>query len=153
MFESIKFKKRQKELEELKESIIKEKKELEAIKQLLEDKSRKIDISNVYVFTYGGISYLVTLEKVNNNYRRLRDIFNKQVLIEYYKSSIDEQYQVYMECNERFNGEDSYATLVPIIDKTPDFLIFVNRQVPEYLLQQYLYKLNNIYITNYVKSK
>lgn len=153
MFESIKLKKRQKELELIKESIIKEKEELEILKSILEEKSQKINISDVYVFSYGGISYLVNINKKNNVYYEIKDIFNKQILFDFYKNNIERGQNIYMEYNDRYNGEDSYATLIPIIEKNPDFLIYANRQVPEYLLQQYLYKINDIDITNHIKSK
>ena len=154
MFESIKLKKRQKELEIIKKEIIKAKNELEAIKQLLEEKCEKIDISNIFIFSYGGISYLVhIINKVDSVYYEVKDIFNNQIIFDYFKHNIERNYRINMEYNERYNGVDSYATLIPIIEKNPDLLIYVNRQVPEYVLQQYLYKLNNIDITNHVKSK
>lgn len=153
MFDFIKLKNRQKELELIKESIIKEKEELEAIKILLEDKTKKIDISNMYVFSYGGISYIITLELNDNDLFMLRDIFNKQVLFKIFRSEMGNGHEVYMGLNKRYNGEDFYGTLVPIIEKTPDFLIYTNRQVPIYVLQQYLYKLNNLDVRNYVKCK
>ncbi len=153
MFESIKLKKRQKELEIIKNEIIKAKNELEAIKQLLEEKCEKIDISNIYVFSYGGIFYLVYINKVDSIYNEVIDIFNNQILFNYFRHDIERRQRINMEYNERYNGEDTYATLVPILEDNPDLLIYVDRQVPEYVLQQYLYKLNNINIANYVKSK
>ena len=152
MFESIKLKKRQKELEIMKKEIIKAKNELEAIKQLLEDKSKKIDISNTYIFTYGGLSYLVNLETIDSVHYNLRDIFNNQIIFNIISRGGNER-QIYMRSNQNFNGQDEYADIYPILEDNPDLLIYVDRQVPEYVLQQYLYKLNNINITNYVKSK
>ena len=153
MFDFIKLKKRQKELEIIKESIIKEKEELEAIKQILESKTPKVDISDIYVFTYGGISYLGRLESIDDAFYEIKDIFNNQVIFNFFKNCSIPGNKIYMEYNERYNGEDLYATLVPIIEKTPDFLIYFNRQVPEYILEQYLYRINNLDVRNYVKSK
>lgn len=153
MFESIKLKKRQKELEIIKKEIIKAKNELEAIKQLLEEKCEKIDISNIYVFSYGGISYLVYINKVDSVYNEVIDIFNNQIIFHYFKHDIEGRQRINMEYKERFNGKDTYATLVPIIENNPDLLIYVDRQVPSYVLQKYLYKLNNLDIRSYLKSK
>ena len=152
MFESIKLKKRQKKLEIIKKEIIKAKNELEAIKQLLEEKCEKIDISNTYIFTYGGLSYLVNFETIDSVHYNLRDIFNNQIIFNIISRGGNER-QIYMRSNQNFNGQDEYADIYPILEDNPDLLIYVDRQVPEYVLQQYLYKLNNINITNYVKSK
>ena len=152
MFESIKVKKRQKELELIKESIIKEKEELEAIKEILEDKSKKIDISNTFIFTYGSLSYLVNLETIDSVHYNLRDIFNNQIIFNIISRGGNER-QIYMRSNQNFNGQDEYADIYPILEDNPEFLIYVDRQVPEFLLQQYLYKLNNLDVRNYVKSR
>jgi len=152
VFESIKLKKRQKELEIIKKEIIKAKNELEAIKQLLEEKCEKIDISNTYIFTYGGLSYLVNLETIDSVHYNLRDIFNNQIIFNIISRGGNER-KIYMRSNQNFNGQDEYADIYPILEDNPDLLIYVDRQVPEYVLQQYLYKLNNIDITNHVKSK
>ena len=152
MFESIKLKKRQKELEIIKKEIIKAKNELEAIKQLLEEKCEKIDISNTYIFTYGSLSYLVNLETIDSVHYNLRDIFNNQIIFNIISRGGNER-QIYMRSNQNFNGQDEYADIYPILEDNPDLLIYVDRQVPAYVLQQYLYKLNNIDITNHVKSK
>ena len=150
MFEKSKLKIKRKQLEKIKTEIIKEKKELEAIKMFLEDKSEKIDISNVYVFTYGGISYICELE---SNYKLscycnvFKDVFSKEKLFKVFSTN-RLQNKVLMINSEYYNGKDKYAYVKPILDENHDLLKYVDRQVPSYVLQQYLYKLNNIYIDN-----
>ncbi len=153
MFKSIKIEKRRKELELIKEQIIKEKAELETIKNLLEEKCEKIDISDGYVFSYGGISYLVILESKDHIHYYLRDIFSKNIIFNLFSSEIKNNQEVYMGLNERYNGEDYYAYMKPILESNNEFLIYVDRHVPSYVLQQYLYKLNNININNFSNRK
>ena len=142
---------KRKQLEKIKTEILKEKKELEMIKAILEEKCPKIDITNVYVFTYGKISYLVNLEKDKNRYN-LKDIFSGNIIFSF-DSIIKTGNKFSMALTSYFNQKDEYAYLTPILEANSEFIVYVNKQVPSYVLQQYLYRLNDIDIFNQRKSK
>ena len=145
---------KRKQLEKIKEEIIKEKKELEEIKKILEDKSEKIDISNTYVFTYGGLSYLVNIE---NNYPHYvaTDIFSKNIIFEFttYEMINNQKTVVDMEINKYYNEKDRYANITPILELDNNLIKYVDKMVPSYVLQQLLYKLNNLSVHKSNKRK
>jgi len=161
------YKKKRQELERYKLELLK-------IKEILDDQSPKIDISELYVWTLRNISYIVKKEEqkivgasmwglrqnVNGFHSKLIDIFNHQTIYE--KSSErkierreyvgDLKSNVYTS-NGSYSLEDQTGFLIPILEVEPDLLMYADRQVPIYVLQQLLYKLNDVDIKNPVLQK
>ena len=148
--------KKLKELDLKLEEIKKEKEELLKIKEVLEDINLKIDISDVYVLEMKGIYYLVYKQEkeiVGINYLKgscngyestLIDIFSKKVILK--RDSIKKIHRNDVMCDDinDFGGRYSIE-LIPICELEPSLLVYPNKQVPEYILIQLYYKLNNDY--------
>ena len=140
----------------------KEKKELLKIKELLEDKTAKIDISNVYVWNFDGISYLVRyytkpIEGISLNdtiilrdyfESTLIDIFSEQVVYKKYSPQLIKERELVKDLSVRYTNK--YASFKHILDVDRELLAFPDKKVPKYILQKKYYSLNNIDIT---KSK
>lgn len=162
------------ELERQKEELERQKEELAKIKEILDDKSPKVDISEFYVWELRGVSYIVKKEEkniigdsmfglkrnVSGFHSKLIDIFNQQTVYE--KSSESkierEEYVGDLKSNvsrfeKSYSFEDQIGYLVPILEIEPDLLMYADRQVPTYVLQQLLYKLNDVDIKNPVLQK
>ena len=147
---------RKKEIEiniKLKE-IEKEKEELIKIKELLDNQSPKIDISDIYVWEVDGISYIVKScvkpirmacmlscgRMVNGFHSQLIDIFNNKIVYE--KQSLNK-----IDYREFITEKQDFALLTPINEADKSLLVYVDKMVPLYVLQQTYYKLNNIDVT------
>ena len=155
-------KKELKKLEEKRKELEKEKQELLFIKQQLNDNSPKIDISNVYIWKYKDIYSLVYLNEkeilgidiVNrerNGYSStLTDIFSDEIV--YKKSSLDRIQAQELITNPR-DRYSSYAFLYSIYEYDKNLLAFTDKKVPKYLLQQLLFKLNNVNVDSYTLKK
>lgn len=156
----IKFKTRKKQLEELKESIIKEKRELLNLKEIMENNHPKININHVYVFEEYGKYYIVKYIATKIRARllggrgpladgyesKLIDIFtNKPVYIKTAKTTIQRKETVFE--NEELT-KYHYANVTPICEIEPNLLAYLNKEVPLYVLQKIYYRLNNIDISS-----
>lgn len=141
---NINIKKRLKELEIKKQEIEKEKQELLKIKEMLEEETPKIDITNVYSAKINGIKYFVRSstdqvtayspffgKNVPANHLVLCDIFSDNIV--YDKTSTDSIKKL---------GED--VSLQRIYHEDINLLAYIDYQVPTYVLQQLYYKLNGI---------
>lgn len=143
MFEN---KKRLKQIEEEKENLLKIKDEIEFIKEQLEDKSPKIDISNIYAWNENDIYRIVKICDIPGSYpyKMAVDIFSNEVI---YKDG-----QCYLSrplygirSQERVKIQsDAYAYVTPICKIESALLAYPDKKVPLYVLQRVYYKLNNI---------
>lgn len=157
------------EVENKLQDIKRETEELLKIKAMLDDKSQKVDINNLYVWENKGIYYIVKME-VNSITGRclsrkgprrnglesiLIDIFTNKVI--YQKCSISpikSHELITIEDDIAFGEKNYYARFYPICEIEKDLLIYVDKKVPLYVLQQLYYKLNDIDITkNKIKSR
>ena len=96
------------------------------IKEIINEKAPKIDISNIYVFELDNIFYFVRMEIRN-----------------YEKKSIDkikkyEYVDLYLEDNQ-----NEYAFISPVYEVEPELLEYNNNEVPIYILKQIYDRLNN----------
>lgn len=164
-------KKKRKELEnekqkltELRQQIEIEKQELLFIKEQLEDKTNKVDISNIYVWQDKGLYSIVSLnvqdfvgrkwcglgETVNAYESTLVDIFSNNIV---YKKCSTEKIQ----SKEYIIGESYrdhyYAYLLPLYSVDKNLLAYTDKKVPLYVLQQLYYRLNNVDINAYALKK
>lgn len=152
------------QLENEKAEILREKAELQFIKDELKDTSPKIDITHVHVFRKHGINYFATLyiePGVGENgfgvtvkgYRsKLVDIFTNQVIHE--KHSIDplqREETIYEQPPYIFN--ECIITCTPICEVIPELLAYPDKQVPEYVLKQAYYNLNNVNVNSKILRK
>ncbi|MBQ9072147.1 MAG: hypothetical protein IJY25_03210 [Bacilli bacterium] len=162
-------KKKIEEIEEKLQTIRHEKEELLKIKEMLDDVSPKIDISDIYVWQHNNISYIVRqyIKPIVGNClggagplrhgfeSTLVDIFNNNVI--YKKSSkglIDKKQLMKKEDGTYLEGSSQYAYFNHILDVDRSLLVYPDKKVPLYVLQQTYYKLNNIDITEIkMKSK
>ncbi len=155
--------KKQKELERTladikleKELLEKEKEQLLKIKQMMENTNNHdvIDISDVYVWIENGIHCLVRLAVENitgenkygtiiNEYKStLTDIFTGKVIYEKNSTEkIDDLEKI------DYNGRTRLASFMNIFNVERELLIYIDKQVPKYILQQLFYRLNNIDIS------
>lgn len=155
MFDGKKIEKERQELEKLKLELSLERQRLEVLKKVLEDAYPKIDISDVFVYSYGNISFFAKqIEIININpighqrYEKtynikLVDIFNHRILFEKISSEKIKRCE-YVEFNSIYNGEDKYAYITPILEAIPELLVFADRKVPYYIFQQELCKINGL---------
>lgn len=162
-------------LEQLKEQIEKEKKCLQFLKEQLEDKSEKIDISNVYVW-----KDVDTGESIKNAYTDVRGIIKKTYYslvylsvvpmigkdkwgrtVQGYRSTLTDVFSknvIYERKSieaiefpvEIFAslGHTHRGYLYPIYEIDKDLLAFTNKMVPLYYLQQLYYQLNEIDVSS-----
>ena len=128
------------------------------------DTSPKIDITCVHVVEKHGIKYLAKLfinsctgknglgVTVSGYKSTLVDIFSNQVIHE--KNSINHlqrKEEVFIDpCNCK---ESYFITCTPICEVIHELLAYPNKQVPEYVLQQAYYKLNNVNVNSKILSK
>lgn len=135
------------------------KQELIFIKSNLEDKTPKIDVSNIYVWENNGLFSIVRLNEVKLPVTphskslvvsSLIDIFTNNVI--YKKCSL---YKVQRcEYISADIGEAGYyAHFYPIYDVDNNILAYADKKVPLYILQQLYYKLNNVDINADILKK
>ena len=158
------FKKQRLILEENKkvlESIKKEREELLEIKRMLEDNSKKINITNVFIFKRQGHYDIVELRSekiqgksyrsgnkiVNGFHSQLINIFTN--VIEYDKSNESPIHREEYVFDRYGDGYKAFLTPITIIDK--NLLKYVDNMVPLVVLQRLYYKLNNVELTSDVK--
>ena len=151
-----------KEIEENLKKIEKEKHELLFIKEILENSLPKIDVTDLYVWEENGIYSIVKLEVkniiakdcfdiLNNGFEStLIDIFTNKIV--YKKTAIDKINRKQFIAGETLY-EGHYAYLYPLYDADRNILAFVDKMVPQYVLQQLYYKLNNIDVNVYKLEK
>jgi len=154
MFENKKRKRELQELEEQKKELTREREELLKIKEIMEDKSPKIDITDVYVFEINGISYIVKYYvdrirgqllsgRVTNGYRStLVDIFTKKII--HQKDSLAKIKRKEAVFGGDYKTDLHYAYLTPICEKEKSLLAYIDKKVPLYVLQRLYYKLNDV---------
>lgn len=146
------------QLEKEKEEIIKEKNELLRIKQIMEENTPKININEVYDFYLDGYHTFVKQEVINitgktlggaptKGYQiTLRNIFDNTIVYEAsQKSKLNRK--EYIEFYIR-NSNDKYAYIIPIHELDKNLLAYTDKQVPQYVLQQLYYRLNNVDINS-----
>lgn len=144
-----------KRIEEEKKKLEKLKTELLFIKNNLEDKMSKIDVSDLYVWRENGLSSIVKLTVKNfrgfNGYGKekngfestLTDIFTNKII--YTKRSIELINPVQL-----VNGH--YAYLNPIYKFDNNILAYADKKVPLYVLQQLYYRLNGVNINEHINK-
>lgn len=141
-------KKRLEEIENAKKELEYQKQELQFIKDQLADASPKIDISYIHVLEKQKIKYLVKLfsEPYSGNTFKLTvvDIFSGNVI--YKKISKEPIYRLDLDDN-------GFIFCTPICEVIPELLAYPNKQVPEYILQQAYYRLNNVNVNSEILSK
>lgn len=154
--------KKEKELESKLSEIKREKEELLKIKELLEDTTPKVDISNVYVWECDGISSIVRYYvkpmvgralggagPIRNGFEStLIDIFSEQSIYKKYSTDLIKERELVKDLTGRYTNK--YARFNHILDVDKRLLVYPDKRVPKYILQQDYYLLNNIDIT---KSK
>ena len=163
MFENKKLLKKieikQKELKEKEEELKEMKEQLLFIEQNMKDTSSKIDISNVYVWCYNGIYSLVYINEkkivgediartLRDGYKStVTDVFSGKVIYE--KSSISkiESPEIIF---DSFSNMSNYAYIYTLYHFDKDLLAFTDNKVPEYILKQLLFKLNNVDVKKYI---
>ena len=147
--------KNQKEIEKLR----KEKEELLMIKEMLEDKSPKVDVSDVYVWEYNGISYLVRcyvktmvgnalggVGPIRNGFEStLIDIFSEQLVYKKCSTQLIKEKELVKDVYGKYT--DKCASFRHILEVDKSLLVYADKRVPKYVLQQDYYLLNNIDIT------
>ena len=128
------------------------KQELEFIKNQLEETSPKIDITNVYVFEKNGIYSFVRLQvekieglwlntfQVEGYLSTLTDIFSNQIIFEKCARNHIDKKEIIIDNNQTI----SWASIKPIYEIEHNLLAYIDKKVPQYVLQQLYYKLNNI---------
>lgn len=155
-------KKQSREIENKLLEIKREKEELLKIKELLEDTTPKVDISNVYIWECDGISSIVRYYvkpivgrslggagAIRNGFEStLVDIFSEQIV--YKKCSIEliKERELVKDLTGKYTN--SYARFNHILEFDKRLLVYPDKRVPKYILQQDYYALNYIDIT---KSK
>ena len=152
------------DIEIAKKELEQQKAELQFIKAQMTDTSPKIDITYVHVFRKHGINYFAKLyiePGVGENgfgvtvkgYRsKLVDIFTNQVIHE--KHSIDplqREETIYEQPPYIFN--ECIITCTPICEVIPELLAYPDKQVPEYVLKQAYYNLNNVNVNSKILRK
>ena len=163
MFENKKIlKKIQSEKEELlilKEEIIKEKNELLRIKQIMEEKTPKIDINDVYDFYLDGIHTFVKQHVTNIEgtllYGGARTYGYEITLKNIFDNSTVYQASQTSKLNRKEyvgyyirNSKETIAYITPIHELDRNLLTYTDKQVPLYVLQQLYYQLNNVDINS-----
>jgi len=157
-------KKRLQEIENAKKELEYQKQELQFIKDQLEDTSPKVDITGVNIVKKNGIKYLAHAFSepctgrnglgvaVKGYESTLVDIFSNQVI--HKKTSIyplQRKEEVFIDTG---NYKESYViTCTPICEVVPELLAYPNKQVPEYVLQQVYYRLNNVNVKSKILQK
>ena len=150
--------KKRKSTKALLEELRNEKNQLLRLKEILEEQSPKIDISDVYIFSHNGINSIVTLKikmvsNYNNDIRKtqmlestLTDIFSNTIV--YKKISPKPIEKTEYIGREEVNGFGMYksieATLAPICEVEHCLLAYTDKKVPLYVLQQIFYNLNDV---------
>lgn len=132
------------ELENLRKEIERQKQELLKIKEILDENSTKIDITNVYMLTLNNVKYFVRInskkiiayspffeKNIPANNIQLYDIFSNNCIFE--KTSLDS-----------FEKIINNIKLKRIWEVNKSLLIYIDKMVPDYVLHQLFCNLNNI---------
>ena len=152
-------KKQSREMENKLLEIKREKEELLKIKELLEDTTPKVDISNVYVWECDGISSIVRYYvkpivgnalsgagPIKNGFEStLIDIFSEQIVYKKCSTQLIEERELVKDVAGKYTNK--YARFNYILDVDKRLLVYPDKKVPKYILQQDYYLLNNIDIT------
>ena len=158
-------KKSLKEIEEKISQLKKEKQELLKIKEILEDKTSKIDIKDVYIFSVDGINYIVRLQVDKRpgknyfgipgfgNYSKVIDIFSNKIIYEKFSYKLIEREEYIGDRKNDFYLKDNYAYLKPIVEVDTDLLAYPNLLVPEYVLINLYYKLNKVDVNSDILTR
>lgn len=152
------------QLENEKAEVLRERAELQFIKDQLEDTSPKVDITGVNIVEKQGIKYLANAFcdrctgknglgiNVKGYDSTLVDIFSNQVI--HKKTSIyplQRKEEVFIDTG---SYKESYViTCTPICEVVPELLAYPDKQVPEYVLKQAYYKLNNVNVNSKILRK
>ncbi|MBQ3020689.1 MAG: hypothetical protein IJD92_00515 [Bacilli bacterium] len=150
------------DIETARKKLEEEKQELLFIKEYLEDKSPKIDISNIYVWEDAGVYSIVQLEvqkirgkdwigiETDGYLSTLIDIFTNNVV--YQKSNLEK-----IKRKEFISGENLYdgyyAHLISLYEVDRNLLAYADKKVPLYVLQKLYYRLNNVDLKSYALKK
>lgn len=148
------------ELNEQRQLLEQEKNELLKLKEIMEGNYPKIDITYVYVFEEQNINYLVMYraDKIKGRLlngkgpiadgydSKLIDIFTNKVIYHKCSKNLITRTEKVFEDSEykKFH----YANLIPICEKEPNLLAYIDKQVPLYVLQRVYYKLNNVELSS-----
>lgn len=153
MFQS---KKRLKQIEELKETLNKEKQEILEIENQLSKSIPKISISNLYLVLEHGVVRIGRLNvKSTTDYRGkiqhysvMTDIFNNDIIFEKYRK-VD--YEVFI--SSLLLEEKHYIYLQPLYKVWEDILLYDDEKIPLYTLQQIYYELNELDVDDVLLKK
>lgn len=161
----LKSKKKKTQIEEEIKKLKKLKEELLFIKNNLDDKSPKVDISDVYIWEVDSIYNIVKLQEEKIVGYRVGGFGRKVSGYKGYKSILIDIFtnkEIYRKENIdkigdrepcRVNGRVEWSFFYPIYKAEPALLAYVDKKVPLYVLQQVYYKLNNVNLGSNVLKK
>jgi len=146
------------------EKLAEEKEQLLFIKEQLEDKSPKMDFSNIYVWEDKGLYSLVRMEVSDFVGRRrsgsgpecighksiLIDIFTGDVV---YQKSSTEYINEYEYITNGIIKDSYYAKFYPVWRKDKSLLAYPDKKCPLYVLEQLYYKLNKVDVNSQILKK
>lgn len=157
-------KKRLQAIEDAKKELEQQKTELQFIKDQMTDISPKIDITCTHVVEKQGIKYLANAFcdrctgknglgiNVKGYDSTLVDIFSNQVI--YKKVSIYPLQRKEEVIIKNSDYKETYLiTCTPVCEVLPELLAYPDKQVPEYVLKQAYYKLNNVNVNSKILRK
>lgn len=121
-----------------------EKNELKNIRSLMDEEASLIDITTVYIVEIDNIKYLAYLEKPLSKVCLFKDIFSNEDIWKGIGSNLDEA------LNRSHSKPTSVARLK---DVEPVVLAYPNNLVPDYVLKQIYYSLNNVDLNNPILKK
>ena len=157
-------KKQEKRIENKLLEIKREKEELLKIKEILEETTPTVDISNVYVWEYNGISYIVRYYvkpivgnvlggagSIRNGFEStLIDIFSENTIYKKYSTGLIQERELVKNVDGTYSNKHARFNYITEIDRR--LLAYPDKKVPKYILQQDYYALNNIDISK-IKKK
>ena len=156
MFKIIKIKRERKRFETLKQELISEREKLEQIKSILEDKSPKLNINDVYVFEYGDIRQIVKkVVRLTNGFdcsgrfvsvfdTKFIDIGNNIIYKDCSTEKVKNGKIFISTYSDYFDGKNHDAYITPILEVFPELLLYPDKLVPKYVLEKLTYDLNNV---------
>ena len=121
-----------------------EKNELNKLKDLMDNEAKLIDITTVYIVEIDNIKHLAYLEMPMAKACRFKDIFSNEDVWRGLGSNLDEA------LDRSHSKPTSVARLKEV---EPTVLAYPNNLVPDYVLKQIYYSLNNVDLNNPILKK